>query len=389
MRLSLLLTASVATGLLAADGRAGETVETSGSTVTLARHYTNNALDGPLAVEDWYTVLRGALAQEVAHENGATRLAAEFELRKFDTWDIEDDAAFAVSVETGIAASETVELRGTLSLKSAEQGDDLTFGDIVIGTTTRTVVLAAGAQAGLRLSADTVLALEVSASRETAGDTRFEDAIAMPVRLEPDRDRLRLAAALTRTQGALSYGLSGTAAFLRAGETALLPEIAVADYAAKLHAALAFANGATVTVAAGAQTLSLTSGAFTETRPVFELAAATPLPAGFSLRGTLKCGYDTVTTDDPVASWIRRVEVEAGYQHGPRLRFGVGAFAEKRDNLALGDRESAHGFYGETAWRAGERVDLVFRIDAARRLTSPFPVSRRTVDAQVALTARL
>lgn len=390
MRLSLFITASVAAGLLAAGARAGEAVEKAGSTVTLARHYTTDALDGPLAVADWYTLLRGGLAHEIAHDSGATRLSAEFELRKYDIWDIEDDAAFALGVETGIAPSETVELRGTLSLKFAEQGDDLTFGDAVIGTATRTLTLAAGVQAGVKLAADTVLALEVSASRERAGDTRFEDGIILPVRLEPDRDRLRLAAVLTRTHGLFSYGVSGTAALLRASEAAFLPEIAVADHAVKLHAALAFANGATVSAAAGAQTLRLTrGGAFAETRPVFELAAAAPLPAGFSLRGALKSGYDTVATDDPVASWTRRAEVEAGYRHGPRLRFAAGVFAEKRDNLALGSNENARGLYGQAAWRTSERGDLVFRVDAARRVTAPFAPTRRTVDAQVALTARL
>lgn len=390
MRLSLFLTASVAAGLLAADAGAGEAAGTTGSTVTLARHYTTDALDGPPAVADWYTALRGALIHEMPHDRGATKLNAAFELRRHDTWDIEDDAAFALGVETGIAASESVELRGTLSIAHTLQGDDFSSGGFVIGTTTRTLSLAAGVQAGIRLSTDTVLALEATASRERSGDTHFQDGLILPARLEPDRDRFRFAAMLTRTHGRFSYGLSAAAGLLRAGETALLPEVAVTDHAVRLHAGLTFDNGATLSAAAGLQTLRLTEGgSFAATRPVFELAAAAPLPAGFSLRGTLKCGYDTIVTDDPVASRTRRGEAEASYRHGPRLLLGAGVFAEKRDNLALGNQEQARGVFGQATWTANERIDLVLRIAAARRVTTPTAATRRSLDASLAVTAKL
>lgn len=389
MRLSLVIISSVAAGLLATGARAGEAVAASGATVSLARHYTTDALDGPFAVEDWYTVLRGALAHDVAHDLGATRLAAELELRQYDLWDIEDDIAVALSLQTAIQPSDRLELRGTISLRAAHQGDDLTLGNVVVGTATRSAALAATIQAGLRLGADTALALEASAGRERAGETRFEGHAALPVRLEPDRERLRLAALLTRTHGAFSYGVSAEAAFLRASGTAFLPEITVANHAARLHAALALANGLTVNAAVGAQTLRLVDSGYMEVRPVFELAASAPLPGSFSLRGMLKTGYDTVVTDDPIASWVRRIELEGGYRHGPRLSFGVGLFAEKRDNLGLGYEETARGIFGTAAWKAGERLELVFRIDAARRHAPRIGDERRSVDAQLALTASL
>ena len=389
LRKSCFIIASVAAGLLATGARAGEAAATPASTVTLARHFTTDALDGPFAAQDWYTLLRGAFAHDVTHEFGATRIAAELEMRQFDIWDIEDDMALGMSVQTAVQPTDRLELRGTISLKALHQGDDLAAGDLVIGTTTRNASVSAGIQAGIKLATHTVLALEASAGREFSGDTRFEGNAALPMRLEPDRERLRLAALLTTTHGKFSYGVSGEAAFLRASATALLPDIVFANHAARLHAALALTNGLTITAAAGAQTLHLIDTGYLEVRPVVELVASMTLPKGFSLRGSLRTGYDTVVTDDPIASWVRRAEIEGGYQHGPRLRISAGLLAEQRKNLGLGYGEVASGMFGSAAWKASDRLELVFRLDAARRHAPQISDQRRSVATQVALVARL
>src|SRR5690606_33343940 len=110
--------ASAALGLRTADASAGEDAASQKATFTLARHHTTNALDGPLALADWYTQLRGALEHTVAHDLGSTKLTADMELRRFDTYDFEDDATFGIGAETTARVSDTLELRGTLSVRA-------------------------------------------------------------------------------------------------------------------------------------------------------------------------------------------------------------------------------------------------------------------------------
>lgn len=392
MRFRLVTIASAAMGLLAtaahADGTDGQDSQVK-ATTTLARHHTTNALDGPLALADWYTALRGALEGTVAHELGSTRVTAEFQSRRYDVYDIEDDTAGSLAVETTVRPSDVLELRGTLSLKLTDEGDDLDVDDYVVGTRTRKTTLAAALQAGVKLAPDTVLVLEGAASRERAGDTAFEEDVFEPTRLEPDRDRLRFGASLMRTQGIFGYGVAGSAGYLHASETALLREIALADYMAKFQARATFAGGASVGAAAGVHLLHAPDLPFTEARPIYELTADAPLPHGFSLRAALRGGYELVATDDPLASFVQRLEAEAGYRLVPTVRLGVGVFAERRDNLGYENWENVRGLYGEVAWEASERVVLLFRVDSTRRATPALDIGWRTLETQLALTMKL
>src|SRR5690606_14393457 len=102
---------------------------------------------------------------------------ADMELRRFDTYDIEDDAAFGIGAETTIRASDTLELRGTMSVRTISDGDDIAVEDLILGTRTRKTVLAGAFQAGRLLAPDTVLVLEAAAAREFAGRTHFQDGL--------------------------------------------------------------------------------------------------------------------------------------------------------------------------------------------------------------------
>ena len=89
------------------------------ASLSIERHHPSNALDGPLALDDRYWLLRGALEDTIAHDFGATRIVAEFEARRYDLYDFENDAGFALTVETTVRPSDALELRGTLSWRRA------------------------------------------------------------------------------------------------------------------------------------------------------------------------------------------------------------------------------------------------------------------------------
>lgn len=356
---------------------------------TLTRHRTTNALDGPLALDDWYTTLRGAFDGAVEHEKGTTRLATDFELRRYDTYEIENDAQIGISAETTMRASERVELRGTLTFRATSEGDDLPVEDFIVGTRTRKAIFGAALQAGFQLTPDTVLVFDAGASHEKVSDTEFQDGVIEPVRLQPDRDRLGLGAALVRTHGAFSFGAAGSAAYLRIGAVEPLPVLELAEYTAKLQAAAKLAGGVVLRAEAGVQMLDLLNGTFRDLRPVYALSAETPLDAGLSLRGAVRASFDTASADDPLASWVRRMEAEGGYELAAGIRLGVGAFREIRDNLVLGSRETARGYFGEIVWKVDGHTTLLVRIDATRSRFSGIAAPQDTIDTQVALTRRL
>ncbi|MCO5145963.1 MAG: hypothetical protein M9895_07255 [Aquamicrobium sp.] len=390
MRLPTALAAATAAALATSvPAYADAPPRTFKASATLSRHHTTNALDSPLAVPDWYTQLRGALEETLVHELGTTRIAGEFQVRRYDRYSIEDDATASALVETTVRLSDRLELRGTLSLRAAEEGDELPLGNAVIGMRTGRIVAAAALQAGVRLFPDTTLVVETAASRDMPGDTRFQDDLLPAQPLEPLRERLRAAATLTRTEGAFSYGLFAGAGLMRARAVGLLPQIDVADYAIRAHAALKLDNGPTLAAAAGLAVLDVPTAAFRETRPTYEITAALPLAGRLTLRGALKAAYDMASNDDPVAVWLRRVEAEAVYAAGPRLTLAAGFFRQERDFIGLGGGETGRGLYGEASWQAHERLALVLRVDATRHVLVPLGIGRRAIDAQIALRANL
>ncbi len=383
------LPTALAAAALATSALADDAPRTFKAGATLSRHHTTNALDAPLAVSDWYTQLRGALEETLVHELGTTRIAGEFQVRRYDRYFIEDDAAVSALVETTVRVSERLELRGTLSLRAAEEGDDLALGGLVIGMRTGRIVATAALQAGVRLSPDTTLVVETAASRDMPGDTSFQDDILPAQRLEPLRERVRAAATLTSTEGAFSYGLFAGAGLMRARAVGVLPQIDVADYAIRVQSALKLDDGPTLAAAAGIAVLDVPAASFREIRPTYELSAALPLAGRLTLRGALKAAYDMASNDDPVAVWLRRFEAEAVYAAGPRLTFAAGFFRQERDFIGLGGGETGRGLYGEAAWQAHERLALVLRVDAARHVLLPLGIGRRAIDAQIALRANL
>src|SRR5690606_8564251 len=109
--------------------------------------------------------------------------------------------------------SPALELRGTLTWSAISKGDHLEFGPLVIGTRALKQVLAAQVQMGIAVDEATALVLDASNVFETTGRTRFEEDVILPVRLDPDVNKFRLAAHVMRTIGPLAAGGSLSALF--------------------------------------------------------------------------------------------------------------------------------------------------------------------------------
>jgi hypothetical protein len=314
---------------------------------------------------------------------------AHVDLRRHDLYAIEDDAALALAAETTLRVSEALELRGTLSLRLVEEGDEMAVADTFIGIRTRRAVPAMQLQAGWKLTPDTTLVVEAAAARDMPGLTRFEAGLLPDTRLEPVRERLRLAATLTRSAGALSYGAMAGTGFTRAHAVGDLPRLDIHDHTVKVLAQLTVPEGPTLAAAAGLQMLALPAASFREIRPTWEVAAQVPLAGRLSLRGSFKGAYDMTSNDDPVAVWMRRLEFVAGYRVHPALTLGAGVFSQRRDFLGVGTAEKSRGAYGEAVWQAHEKLALTLRLDATRTTLLPFGIERRGLDAHLAVKTEL
>jgi hypothetical protein len=355
--------------------------------LSLSRHYTDNALDEPLAVSDSYTLMRGTISGDLDHALGQTRITLDGELRRHDLFTIENDAAGGIESQTTLRPSENLELRGTLFLRRIRDGDALVIEDLAIGTETTKTVGGAGAVIGLRLTPSLVSTTELKGFRERAGDTFFEDDLILPTRFEPDRDRIFASQGLTRTDGRLQTGLR--AEVERTTFAEIFDDPVELDRL-QLRGEIGWRNdeGYALALAAGGEWLRASFDLIDVVRPSIEATAVAPI-AGMELRGTLRTGFDSDDTDDLLASWVRRAQVELAWPIAERIAFSTGVFVEARDNLVLDYSEDRRGIYGEIGWQTSEQITLVLRLDYREDRAPGIDFAKDRLDASLAMRTRL
>jgi hypothetical protein len=357
--------------------------------LSAARHFTTNALDGPVALADWYTSLRGSIAAPHEHEHGTTTLGLSFEGRHYDRIRIRNTISGSVSAQTTLTPHDALELRGTVGLAARSEGDHLQIGDLIIGTRTPRRSANAGIEAGWRITSDTTLFGELSGIAEDYGQATFERDIILPAQLEPDRLRLRAAVGARRSFGPWSVGASG--AFERTSmETIGDPPLRLSARTVSLETVGAYADetGRTLEIGIGAQHLADDDALFAEWRPALRASMGFVL-ARVELRGTLRVGYETVDTDDPLGSWLGRAEIAAAFPLSHRVVFGTGLFVEKRENLLLENEETRSGLHGELTFAAGQRADLVLRADYMNSRATILDIDKDRLEILIGLRTRL
>lgn len=355
--------------------------------LSVSRHYTDNVLDDPLAVADWYTLMRGTVSGDIDHALGQTRITLDGELRRHDRFTIENDAAGGIEGQTTLRPSDDLELRGTLFLRHIREGDALVIEDLAIGTQTAKTVGGAGAVIGLRLTPSLVSTTELRGFRERAGDTSFEDDLLPALRFEPDRDRIFASQALTHTDGTLQTGVRAT--IERTTFSEIFDEPVELDRL-QLRGEIGWRSedGHALALAAGGEWLRASFDLIDIVRPSIEATAIAPI-AGLQLRGTLRTAFDSDDTDDLLASWVRRAEAQLAWPLAEQLALSTGAFVEARDNLVLDYREDRRGIYGELGWNASEQVTLVLRLDYRENRAPGIDFAKDRLDASLAVRTRL
>lgn len=386
MRLALLSPLLFVSGIAAAASEADAALPIRAE-LSLSRNFTDNALDEPLAVSDWYTLMRGTVGGDIDHTLGQTRITLDGELRRHDSFTIENDAAGGIETQTTLRPSQNLELRGTLFLRHIREGDALVIEDLAIGTQTAKTSGGASAVIGLRLTPSLVSTTELKGFRERARDTVFEDDLLPALRFEPDRDRFFASQALTRTDGPLQTGVRATVE--RTIFSAVFDEPVDLERL-RLRGEIGWQDeaGHALALAVGSEWLRASFDLIDVVRPSIEATAVAPV-AGLELRGALRTGFDSDDTDDLLASWVRRAEAQIAWPLAERLALSTGVFFEVRDNLVLDYSEDRRGIYGEVGWRASEKVTLVLRLDYLETRAPGIDFAKDRLDASVAVRTRL
>jgi len=359
-------------------------------TFSVERHFTTNALDSSFAVADWYTLLRGSLQRTLETEAGTLKLGTDVQVTRFDRTDIEDDGSVALAAELHTKLSPKLELRGALTYRISSDGDDLTIGRFSIGTRAMRHTIGGKAELGIDLGGGTSLVLGLGNQLELPGDTRFDLPALRPAKLNPDTNRTELSAKLMRTSGSTSYGISASTAFLAAEEIGSPPvALSFQEYTLRLETASKGDNGSAFGLAFGAQWLRGAHGIFAGARPTYQMVFAKPLPKGFEIRGSLVGRFETIDTDDPLASWLNRAEFEVACRINERLKLGIGAFAEIERNLLLENWQRERGLYAEALYELSKPTTLVLRIDISDEFASVIDVRQRTIDVFLGLRTKM
>lgn len=375
----LILANSTATALAGSTGEAR---------MEMQRHRTGDVLDRAEAVTDDYWLLRGSFARNVALDGAVLGLSADFEASRHDEWAIEDDRKAGLAATVSGKPADHVELRGTIALGLASEGDDLIVGPFVIGTRTNSASLAAKGEMGIALDAATTLTLEAGLVAERYGRTHFQAGAIEPLRLEPDRDTVQLGARWTRTIGRFSVGGSMAARlFDVAAAEGIETRIGHAEQTLRLEGAWDGGGALRIGAAGGLQRLAPETGS-TALRPAWHLVVERRL-GKLALRGTALARFDIADSDDPVADWMRRVELVAAWPAAERLVLEAGAYREFRTALSTQLETDERAVFVEARYALDPAMTVVFRVDGRRRAADDPDARRRGLDAFIGLRTQL
>jgi hypothetical protein len=356
----------------------------------IERHWTSNALDSDNAIPDWYTLLRGSLEQTFGDDDANARFGAEFQATRHDTVSIEDDRALALSAQAFRRLPSGLELRGTLTYRASSEGDDLPIGPFTLGMRTLKQIVGVAGQIGIDLGNATSLIIDAADSFEKVGATRIEHDLLFPAQLDPDLNRAQLGARLTRTVGPLVFGASGSALLVSVEKLGSPPvALSLAQYALRGEFAYTGADGSTLGLALGGEFLRGDDDIYRRLRPAWQVSFAKKLPHGLELRGIYFGRFETIDSDDPLASWLERAELELSATLRGNLAIAPGIFAETKQNLLFENVERKRGLYAELTCNATPSTAIVLRIDFSKTFKTVIDERQSTFDAFIGLRAKI
>jgi hypothetical protein len=334
--------------------------------------------------------LRGSVTRVLNLDDGYVRLAAQGGASRYDRISIEDDRSLLLLAEAYRKFGGRYELRGTIAWHMASIGDDFRIADLAIGTRTRSDLFSAALQFGADLGSGTGLVLTLADTLEHYGKARFQNDLIQATKIEPDRNRLQFSAGIQKKLGRQQIGLTASAETTNVQRLGNPPVgRSFSEFTLRSLTRLVAADGTRLDLSLGAAGLYEKGGGYGQIRPIYRVELTKALKGGVTLRGSFDGRYETIDTDDALASYVRRLELEAKYQCSPELAFGAGFFHENKENLLLGNAERSKGFYFEIGYDASKHVALVARVDFSRTRYTVFDTEKDVLDSYIGIETKL
>ncbi len=318
------------------------------------------------------------------------RLGAQAQASKYHRISIEDDRSLLLLAEAYRKFAGRYEIRGTLTWRTASIGDDLRIADLAIGTRTHSDVIASALQFGADLGSNTALVLQASDTVERYGKAHFQQDLIEAAQIEPNRNRLRFSAGLEKTIGKQQIGMTASAETTQV-ETLGAPPIGLSfnEFGLRGLLRLVSAKGVQLDASLGVASLRATNGEYNQVKPAYRFEVSKTFSGRLKLRGSLGGGFETVDTDDALASYLQRLELEAKLQCTVDFALGTGVFLQNKENLLLGNVERSKGAYLEMGYDMSKHVALVARVDFSRTLATIVDARKNTIDTYFGIRTKL
>lgn len=381
---SMVACLSLAFHPFAEQALAGETSAPAG-TLLYETRATSDAFDDGSGIADQVMTLRGAFEVSSDTELGHLGFSAGLNVEEYRRLRFLSDRAALASMVLAREFADSIVLRSKIGYRGESDGDFIRIADFILPTRTPVNIFDGSLDAAWSPSKKLALSASFVQSYELRGATDFGPGLP-DTRISPD-------VATTRAGLTLRLAAGNNSAFVAQSRTVVVapyraPLAALRIGSARIELAAGYetvlANGAEAAASFGAVFLTDDLNVAEGYYPTYKLAikrAVSERSASLTVSGDI----DTDDTDDPLASYVHRAELEATWGPSVPWRFRAGLFAEWRDNLALGNWEKAAGIYTSVAFTPADSRTLLLRIDYDERFVSGPDIRNPTLTASLGL----
>lgn len=333
--------------------------------------------------------LRGELGRQVDTDLGAMALLIGYEQLTYGKYHFADGQSFHVDLKQQSDGAGPLQVNSHLGYRLQRGGDDLTLAGTTLALRRTVESFVAGGGLKLDLGNATSMALAVEDRYDDVGKALFV-ADLPATKVSPDVNKASVSLGLARDAGALHYGVTLETQDVRLFQQSPLQNaVPFTSYALRAHIIEDDFGGWQITGSFGLRRLDDGVGIYDRTRPVYKLIAERRFAGRYSLKGSLVADFDADDTDDPLATYRRQLEVEAGARLMPNLLLQIGGFGSLGDNLLLENRERRWGTFGQLTLKTGPKVTLLMRIEYTRKHSTIVDVDDSILEGKLAMQAAL
>lgn len=350
---------------------------------------TTNALDDESELGDRALHLRGSVVRSIVTDAGAFRLLTGFDITRYDRYDFADDSSLSIEAEHDADIRGPWSLRTSAGYSVVDEGDGLNLGFLRLATRQTTQRFHVGSTLGLRLSPSLLAALTISDRYDAVGDARFR--LPLPdTRLTPDKNLANVALSFAAAGEGVRYAVIAEAA-----DTSLYHQVplqnAVPFESIALRGRMIVDDYAGWSLAGeiGLRGIRDGLGIFDEVRPVYAASVSREFFDRLTLKAGIDCDFETEDTDDPLATYWRRLTLEGSVRLTDVLEAGAGVFVGVGENLLLENEERDQGLYGAAAYAVNPRLSVLLRIDYVRKRYTIIGLEDETLSGRFGIQTRL